>query len=494
MRFGWMLAFVVLVSSCSVRQQKYNPAKKFSAEALRSDFRLFRNILEESHPSLYWYTPKDSIDYYFALAESRLTDSLTETQFRYLLSSVVSKFRCGHTSVRPPKTAAGIEPMRSRLFPLSIKAWDDTVVVTSNINRRDSNVLRGVLLRSINGRPVQTVLDSLFSHLSADGFNQTHKYQTLSNFSTFRNMYSAVFGMPQSVPVEYIDSAGRLHSVKLQAYNPAADTQRIRTMPRDISKRTRRKVVLQNARNLRIDTANATAVMQVNTFAKHVGLRSFFRKSFRNLKRQNIEHLVVDLRSNGGGSVTLSNLLTKYLAKQPFKIADTLYAVSRRSSYGRYQDEYLWNRLFMFFLTRKEKDGKYHFRMYEGKYFKPKTARRYNGDVYLLTGGNTFSAAVLFSKAIRDQGNVTVVGEETGGGAYGNTAWLIPDVELPNTKLRFRLPLFRLVIDKNELKGRGLLPHVESKPTVEAIRRNQDFKMDKAYELIKARRSAAAQQ
>ena len=61
------------------------------------------------------------------------------------------------------------------------------------------------------------------------------------------------------------------------------------------------------------------------------------------------------------------------------------------------------------------------------------------------------------------QDNVTIVGEETGGGAYGNTAWLIPDVTLPETGVRFRLPLFRLVIDKNYPKnGKGVQPEVEA--------------------------------
>ena len=79
-----------------------------------------------------------------------------------------------------------------------------------------------------------------------------------------------------------------------------------------------------------------------------------------------------------------------------------------------------------------------------------------------------------------------VVGEETGGGAYGNSAWLIPDVTLPETGVRFRLPLFRLVIDKNYPKnGRGVQPEVESLPTIEAIKRGADYKVEKAMELIK---------
>jgi len=491
----WWMGLVVFLSSCAVQQQKYNPAKKYAAEQLQEDFDLFRNILEESHPSLYWYTPKDSIDHYFEVAKSKLADSLTELQFRNVLSYVVSKFRCGHTSIRPSKAAsAAAEVNRNRMFPLNVKAWDDTVVVTSNINRKDSTILRGVVLKSIDGKPLPQIIDSFFSHLSNDGYNLTHKYQTVSNFGVFRNLYTSLYGVKQKMQVEYLDSAGVLRSVPLNAYNAAADTPRTRTeQPKDISKRERKRIYLKNARNLRIDATLQTAFLEVNTFGKHMKLRSFLRRSFKKLKQENIKHLVVDMRGNGGGSVTLSNLFTKYLAQQPFKIADTLYAITRKSRYRKHQKDYVWNRLFMIFLTRKGKDGHYHFKMYENKYFKPKESRRFNGDVYILTGGNTFSAAVLFSKALKDQTNVTVVGEETGGGAYGNTAWLIPDVTLPNTRVRFRLPLFRLVIDRNEQKGRGLMPEVESKPSVEAIRKGIDFKMQKALEIIKTKGEASVQ-
>ena len=76
------------------------------------------------------------------------------------------------------------------------------------------------------------------------------------------------------------------------------------------------------------------------------------------------------------------------------------------------------------------------------------------------------------------------MGEETGGGAYGNTAWMIPDVTLPNTKVRFRLPKFRLVVNKNIPKdGHGVQPDVLALPTVEAIRNGIDYKVEKAREL-----------
>jgi hypothetical protein len=483
----WLFGFVVLMvfASCSV-SKPYSPSKKYSPEALEEDYSIFRSSLEESHPSLYWYTPKDSMEYYFEVGKNKLKDSLTETGFRYVLSYVISKIRCGHTSVRASRGALNFSGTQGMSFPLYIKAWPDTVIVTANLNRKDSNITRGVILKAIDGKPISYIVDSMFSYLSADGYNTTHKYQTLSNGGIFRSLYAVIFGLKQRIPVEFIDTLGNLRTATLSLYNPRADTSRtaVRQGPK-LSRKERKQLEREAMRSLRTDTALHTAFMEVNTFTKGAKLRSFFRRSFKEIRKKNIANLVIDLRGNGGGSVVLSNLLTKYIADKPFMIADSLYALRRTSAYGKYQNSRFFNWLFLQFLTRKRKDGKYHFGLYEGKKFKPKGSNHFEGTTYILTGGNTFSAASLVAKTLQEQEDVIVVGEETGGGAYGNTAWLIPDMTLPNTGVRFRLPLFRLVIDKDAEKGRGVQPEVYSLPTVEAIRRSEDYKMEKVKELIR---------
>jgi C-terminal processing protease CtpA/Prc len=251
------------------------------------------------------------------------------------------------------------------------------------------------------------------------------------------------------------------------------------------SKKERRQQELNNTRLLKIDTVNRTAMMDLASFGRGYGLARFFKNSFRALEKNRIGHLIIDVRSNGGGSVNNSTVITRYLASRRFRISDSLYAIRKRSPNQRYIQNHFWNKLFLFFFTRRKPDGNYHFGYFEKHFFKPKKKNHFDGKVYILTGGNSFSATTLFANALRDQDNVTIVGEETGGGAYGNSAWLIPDVTLPETGVRFRLPLFRLVIDKNIPKnGKGVQPEVSSVPTVEAIRRGRDFKVEKAMELI----------
>jgi hypothetical protein len=483
------LVLLLLFSSCAVSKNSYNPNKKFSPEQLQQDYELFRNILEETHPSLYWFTPKDSVDHYFEVGASRLKDSLPEYKFRSVLSYVVAQIRCGHTSVRASKAATKYaERTRSWMFPLNIKAWQDTVVITSNLSRKDTNVMRGALLKSIDNKPISAILDTMFRYISADGYNLTHKYQTISNGGVFRSMYGSLYGLKSKTPIEYIDTLGLLKKTELSLGIQIVDTAAIRRQKEHPTpKKERKKALLQSQRNLRIDTSLNTAFLEVNTFASGNKLRPFFKSAFKKIHQQNIQNLVVDMRGNGGGSVLLSNLLTKYISDKPFKISDSLFALKRKSDYRKYESNYFVNHLFLLFLTHKRSDGHYHFSHYENKYFKPKKKNHFDGNTYVLIGGNTFSAATLFTKALVDQPKVIVVGEETGGGAYGNTAWLIPDVTLPNTKVRFRLPLFRLVIDKNAQKGRGVVPEVEAGPSVNAIRKNEDYKMSKVLEMIRKR-------
>jgi C-terminal processing protease CtpA/Prc len=94
----------------------------------------------------------------------------------------------------------------------------------------------------------------------------------------------------------------------------------------------------------------------------------------------------------------------------------------------------------------------------------------------------------MFLSNIKGQNNVTLLGEETGGGFYGNNGVFIPEMVLPNTKLRVRLPLYRIVNNRNYVKGTGVLPDVEVKATAESIKLNKDPKLEKAIELIMQRR------
>jgi hypothetical protein len=479
--------------SCSTSKNTYDPNKKLTPEKLQADYTVFRGVLEDSHPSLYWYTSKDSMDYYFDKLREQLQDSMTETRFRTLLAFVISKIDCGHTAVKFSKNYLKyLDTAKLKTFPLSLKFWNDTMVVTANLNRTDSVLRRGTVIKSIDGLSQTQLRDSLFNYVITDGYSLCGKYQTLSTGFAFANLYKYVFGLRDTFNLIYIDTIGLERQMKLPVYDFRNDTMNRWgfTVNRQPGKKNKPKpkLVFFSSSNLQVDTAARTAYMALNTFDRGNHLKRFFHQSFRALHENKIKHLVIDVRSNGGGDAGNSTLLTRYLINQKFKLADSLYAISRSSQYHQYIGKSWLYHMLMLFISKKRDDGKYHFGYFERHYYEPRKKDHFNGEVYILTGGNSFSATTLFAGSLKGQKNITLVGEETGGGFYGNTAWIIQDVTLPNSKLRFTLPKFRLVINKDrEKNGRGVMPDVWALPSTEAIRKGIDFKSQKARSLIDSR-------
>ena len=508
-KFFYLSCFILstLCYSCGTTKKAFDPDQKFSPAQIRKDYQLFRQILEDLHPSLYWYTSRDSMNYYFDQGYARLKDSMTEPEFRTLLSYVIAKVDCGHTSVRSSRAYSHyLDTARLPQFPLILKFWKDTMVVAANLNRRDSILKRGVVIERINGRTAVQLKDTLFDYFVTDGYNLTGKYQYLSTGLNFGAWYKNVLGYTPQFTIDYLDSGRYVKETTIPLYDPRRDTSRKNFIRAFVAgpkgqggaphhrqpRRTRKKIDAFFTRNLVIDSATNTGFMLLNTFESGNRLVRFFHQSFRQLDRQHVANLVIDVRSNGGGDASNSTLLTRYIIDKKFKLADSLYTLHRKSPYDKYIEKGFLYRLLMYVVTSKRSDGYYHFGYFERHYYHPKHNHHFDGQVYILTGGNSFSATSLFAGALKGQKNVTLVGEETGGGYYGNTAWMIPDVSLPETGIRFRLPRFHLVIDKNRTKnGLGVLPDVPVLPTVEAIRQGLDFKTARVKELIRLRSGQA---
>ncbi len=495
--------------SCASQRKNFRPDRKYPPAVLKKDYMVFRHVLEAWHPSLYWYTPKDSMNYYFDLGYSQITDSMTESEFRKVLSYVIARVDCGHTSIRASKRYSNyLDTAKLKQFPLIMKFWPDTMVVAINLDRRDTILKRGTQIQTINGRTTRQLTDSLFRYIVTDGYNVTGKYQYLSTGLHFSSWYKDVYGYTDSFDIGYLDTAGILRQTRIRIYDPKADTVRkslgkvllpgtgqrqkgpAQRMRRP-SKHERKSRELLFTRSMQIDTAAHTAFLTINTFERGYHLKRFFRHSFEEMKKQQVKNLIIDVRSNGGGDASNSTMLTRYLIDKRFKLADSLYTIRRISKYDRYINHgYLYDFL-TFFASHKKADGKYHFGYFERHYYYPVKHNHFDWQVYILTGGNSFSATCLFAGQVKGQHNITLVGEETGGGHYGNTAWMIPDVTLPGTGVQFRLPRFRLVVNKTQIKdGLGITPDVPALPTRDAIGKGFDFKYSKAKELIRMRNSA----
>jgi hypothetical protein len=470
--------------SCTVNNH-YSPSKKYAKAELQEDYLVLKNILEAKHPSLYWYTSKDSMDLYFSKYYYAIPDSMTEQQFAWhILAPLVDKIHCGHTSIGMSKAyLKWAENRRLPAFPLFLKVWNDTMAVTGNLDRKDSIFKRGTLITAVNGISNHNIIQKMFDYLPEDGYANNINYIRLSaNFSYYhRNIY----GISKNYIVSHKDISGIERTDTLPVYIAPRDSTRKDSLAKAARKKLPKEKKILQYRSLEIDSSGKFAIMTLNSFSNG-RLRSFFRKSFKKLKKENIGNLVLDIRSNGGGNVNLSTLLSRYISRSPFKVADTVFAkAGALGPYTKYIRGKFFNNIELFFIARKKKDGLYHIRNMEKKLINPKKNDHYNGDVYVLTNGPTFSASALFCNTVKGQPGITLVGEETGGGWYGNNGIMIPDIILPNTRTRVRLPLFRIVQYHHiPNKGTGVIPDIYIPTNYEALLKGVDKKMQVVKSLI----------
>ena len=489
------ISFLVATTGCQIGALwRFNPEKKYSPQAVCQDLKTMENVLKKNHPSLYWYTTPAQLDSAFQQAYAAVRDSMNEASVRNLFNEVSGTIRCGHTSVRHSKQYNHYIAWKSVSgFPLGIKIVDDsTTIVTSNLNRKDSLLTRGVKIVGVNGLSSKQLIDTLYPLVPVDGYAHNFSYQTLSN--NFTRFYNSRFSYDTLYPIQYIDSNGIIRTITRKYYNRYSDTSQLYMSFRKAAKivpptKMLRKEML---RSFWIDTGGTYAMMRINTFSRDIP-SAYIRKKFKLLKKKKVPHLILDLRNNGGGLISRSLLMARMIQPGSFQYVDSIvspYRTLKRPAIGEGKITYRHCiNLGMRFLSKKNKHGYYLFKVFTNKKYRPHR-HHYEGKVWVLTGGSSFSATSMLLANIKGLPNVQIIGEETGGVAYGNNGVFIPDLILPNTKLRMRLPTYRIINNIHyPNNGKGVLPDVEIKPTRLSVLYNQDIKMEKAIELIQKERT-----
>ncbi len=221
--------------------------------------------------------------------------------------------------------------------------------------------------------------------------------------------------------------------------------------------------------------------------------------------RDGCNSLIVDVRSNGGGTRDLIYELAKYLVapdsiyvanvarqRAPLPLAEdfkealhsrNLFSLSELDIHEQAKvSEYLKAFKPAYDLDDKKYSEYYFSLLHGGK--SGKGSSYYNKPVYILANEKSFSAASVFVAMFKGTPNVTVVGTTTDGSS-GNSERF----ELPNSAIRLKLStMVSFQKDGKILDGYGTEPDIVIERDLDQILWKSDTQLEKLKALIISRR------
>ena len=184
--------------------------------------------------------------------------------------------------------------------------------------------------------------------------------------------------------------------------------------------------------------------MKINGFGGFVdtagkkSLREFYRESFEAMNESGTKSLILDLRDNGGGEDELGKLLLSYLLDEPFKYYDDLVINARQFSFQKYCNR---TEPLPADLLEVQPDGKYRMVKHPNWGMQQPSKPSFHGKVLILINGGSFSTTSEFLSHAHFHKRATFIGEESGGGYYGNTSGPSLRLTLPHTNVQLGVPL-----------------------------------------------------
>ena len=441
----------------------------YEREALLKDIAVLENALKEAHPGLYWYNSENTIDSLFNELRTSLKEKETETDFYRKTLRLIAQINCGHTWLNASKPLSDSLWGNIAQFPIDLRIIQGKLIYTGASYH--NSIQKGNEVISMNQILSSEIIESMMNYTISDGFIKTGRTQMVER--RFGFYYALLYGFQNQYKIEYKDSNNNtlqhlftIHSNKEVGEKPMFKNIKFKTFEKQ-----------------------QTAYLKVTSFSdSEVDFQIQLSDIFNSLSKSKTRNLILDLRDNRGGSDALGIKLLSYLSSDSIKEFKRMYLKTIDANvlkkHSNLQKE-TYNIL-------KENTHSINDTILELKDeigiqpFMP-SKPIFEGKIYVLINGNTFSTAADVCSILYSKGLAIFVGEETGGGYCGNTSGLFAQITFPNTKFTLRLPLVRYDTNVKELlpKGRGIIPQYQFSETVNSVSSDTDEILDFTLQLIK---------
>lgn len=474
--------------------------KVLSRDQMLKDFNYLRQILEETHPGLYRYSSKGYMQGKMDSIAGSLKTDLPFYAFYRQIAAFIADIRCAHTYAVPVEKMEKYLTGSIKTLPYEVTVLENHAFVTLN-GTADTTVKPGYELLAINEQTVSKLLPELYRYFWADGFIESNKKSQLVG-TKFGLFYYMLVARPDTFLLTIRNPAGQLLQVKAQALpyseyyshflkNPVNKHLLSIYMPRN------EKDKKQGWRLEMLDEPQ-TALLRIKSFgggkdAKGAAkkMRDFMDKTVATLKKQNIRHLIVDLRSNPGGWDIQGVELFSYLMKDTVPVRYYLrqHAITDSSVYLKFSDLSPEDKSNLKKELKREEDGTFTVREEYNEDLKLQNAKsnRFTGNLYFLINGGSASTTAEFTAVAHSNKLGIFIGTETGGAYEGGNGGSFLHFKLPNSGIAVGTPLlyYNNAVNTPVRKGRGTLPDYEVNSTIEDILQGRDPQLEFALRLVR---------
>jgi hypothetical protein len=416
---------------------------------LQQDFKVFRQALEKNHAGIYTYKSKKYIDRFMDSCYATLNKSVTALEFGKTVLEVISALEDGHTGSNIPRLLMSYYNEHEKVFPLyPYFVNDKAYVLCGGIE----SLPAGTELVKIDGRNIKEIIDKIYKYLPSDGTIRTKKRQQL-NDEAFPILYHWLFGNKETFELQYKDKNGTIKMLTIAS-----------KATRDFVCEYQKKQ--NNSKPLELAfLKNSTALLTIRTFDEgrigraNVDFGGFLDSAFTSINKRKVSNLIVDVRDNGGGADDYGALLYSYLSQKPFRY---FFSKASNAHVVRVDENPLLGS------QRPQKNS-------------------FKGKVFILTNGLSFSTTADFCATARSNNRAIFIGEETGGGYYGNTSGGRTEVVLPNSKIIAYIPIYKYInaVKKAKHPDRGTIPDYQILPRIEDILQHKDVELEFALAMVK---------
>jgi len=466
----------------------------FSPQELNEDFLFLRKTLEEGHPGLYRYTSKSEMDRLFDETRRKLNRPMDEIAFYRVLAPLIAAIKDGHTSLEPATHVINsLWPEND--FPFGVRVLGNKVFIFDDF-ATPNHALAGAEIISINGVSIETILQTMLAGITGDGNIVTGKKHHLGGgggLGFFRALFSPMLypllGIKspfilkyrpfQQVQEQTIQVTGQPFAELVKAYE--------KKYPADA-----RPPLLPDGRIMPpdephfLDNGNI-AVWKVAGFGGYTPANrngAYIDKAFQQIRSRGSKVLILDVRNNGGGLDALGERLFSYFADAPFRYYDDLVANALTFSFLSHTQQAQPLPAHEFVL---QADGKYHWVKHPNWGILQPRQPHFAGKVYLLINGGCFSTCAEFVSTMHFHKKAIFIGEEIGGGYYGNTSGFPYNVYLPHTKIVLVIPVvaYYLSVRGYAHADQGVMPDYPVQSTIEDLLAGKDNEMTLALSLAR---------